>query len=112
MNVASITGLVDTIRLVLFGDSALGEIVLLSIWVSGSALLLRILVGIPIGAAMGLSRFRGHGLATTLIYTGMGLPPVVAGLIVYLLLSRSGPLGSFGARRWRSSAAGEAMPGS
>lgn len=50
----------------------------------------------PLGAWLGLRAFRGRGLLTTLIYTGMGLPPVVAGLFVYLLLSRSGPLGSLG----------------
>jgi tungstate transport system permease protein len=70
------------------------EIVLLSLRVSGIALFFSTLLGIPIGALMGLYRFPGRKLAVALLYTGMGFPPVVIGLLVYLLLSRSGPLGS------------------
>jgi len=62
--------------------------------VSGSALAFSILVGIPLGAVLGLSRFIGRRLLMALLYTGMGFPPVVVGLFVYLLLSRSGPLGA------------------
>jgi tungstate transport system permease protein len=61
--------------------------------VSGTALLFSTLIGIPLGAAMGLSRFVGRKLVIALLYTGMGFPPVVVGLFVYLMLSRSGPLG-------------------
>jgi tungstate transport system permease protein len=61
--------------------------------VSGTALLLSTLIGIPLGALMGLSRFVGRRLVIALLYTGMGFPPVVVGLFVYLMLSRSGPLG-------------------
>ena len=86
-------GLAEAFQLIFTGDAAFAEIVILSIRVSGTALLLSVLLGVPLGALMGLTRFWGHGLATTLIYTGMGLPPVVVGLLVYLLLSRSGPLG-------------------
>src|SRR3970040_2244911 len=71
----------------------LQEIVLLSLQVSGVALLFSTLVGIPLGAFMGLARFVGRRLVIALLYTGMGFPPVVIGLFVYLLLSRSGPLG-------------------
>jgi tungstate transport system permease protein len=74
-------------------DPALMEIVLLSLRVSGTALLFSTLIGIPLGAAMGLKRFPGRRFIIALLYTGMGFPPVVVGLFVYLMLSRSGPLG-------------------
>ena len=70
------------------------EIVSLSLTVSGIALLFSTVVGIPLGVMMGLTRFPGRKLVIALLYTGMGFPPVVIGLFVYLLLSRSGPLGS------------------
>jgi tungstate transport system permease protein len=66
----------------------------LSLQVSGIALLISTIAGIPVGAALGLARFRGRRLSVALVYTGMAFPPVVVGLFVYLLLSRSGPLGS------------------
>jgi tungstate transport system permease protein len=64
--------------------------------VTGAALLISTLIGVPLGALLGLIRFRGQRLVTLALYTGMGLPPVVVGLVVYLLLSRSGPLGPLG----------------
>lgn len=67
---------------------------LLSLYVSGVALVISAAIGIPLGAWMGLRRFPGRKLIIALLYTGMGLPPVVVGLFVYLLLSRSGPLGA------------------
>ncbi len=73
--------------------SAWAEIVSLSLRVSGTALLFSTLIGIPLGAFLGLSRFAGRRLVIALLYTGMGFPPVVVGLFVYLMLSRSGPLG-------------------
>jgi tungstate transport system permease protein len=88
------SGLLRALELILFGDAGLREIVLLSFQVSGIALVLAGLIGLPTGAWLGLSRFRGQGLALALVYTGMGLPPVVVGLFVYLLLSRQGPLGN------------------
>jgi tungstate transport system permease protein len=75
------------------GDSALLKIVGLSLRVSGLALLIATIIGIPLGAALGLRRFRGRKAAVAALYTGMGFPPVVVGLFVYLMLSRSGPLG-------------------
>ena len=75
------------------GDSGLFEIVLLSLRVSGIALAFSTLIGIPLGAVLGLGRFLGRRALVALMYTGMGFPPVVVGLFVYLLLSRSGPLG-------------------
>ncbi len=74
-------------------DPALTQIVSLSLRVSGTALFFSTLVGIPLGAMLGMSRFRGRRLLIALMYTGMGFPPVVIGLFVYLALSRSGPLG-------------------
>jgi tungstate transport system permease protein len=73
---------------------ALTEIILLSLQVSGIALLFSTVIGIPLGAIMGLNRFKGRKLVIALLYTGMGFPPVVVGLFVYILLSRSGWLGS------------------
>ena len=74
--------------------AALLEVILLSMQVSGVALLISALMGIPLGAVMGLTRFWGRRLLVVIVYTGMGLPPVVVGLFVYLMLSRSGPLGT------------------
>lgn len=90
------SGLVQAIRMILSGDPALYEIIWLSLRVSGSALLISTVVGVPLGALLGLSRVRARGFITALLYTGMGLPPVVVGLFVYLMLSRSGPLGVLG----------------
>lgn len=70
------------------------RIVALSLRVSGTALAFSTVTGIPLGAFLGLRRFMGRQLLVALLYTGMGLPPVVVGLFVYLLLSRSGPLGA------------------
>ncbi len=78
------------------GNSQLAEIVLLSLRVSGIALVISTIAGIPLGAALGLARFRGRRLSVALVYTGMAFPPVVIGLFVYLLLSRSGVLGGLG----------------
>ena len=86
-------GLAQAVQLILSGDPALWQIILLTLRVSGLALALSTVIGVPVGAALGLSRLRARGLITALLYTGMGLPPVVVGLFVYLMLSRSGPLG-------------------
>ncbi|HSM56508.1 MAG TPA: ABC transporter permease [Candidatus Sulfomarinibacteraceae bacterium] len=88
-----IEGLIQALQLLLSGDRALLEIVLLSLQVSGIALLASTLVGIPLGVTLGLSRFVGRHMVIALLYTGMGFPPVVIGLFVYLLLSRAGPFG-------------------
>ncbi len=90
-----IEALHDAIRLLSSLDPALLEILTLTLQVTGAALLLAILIGIPIGALLGLSRrIPAAGCLVPLIYTGMGLPPVVVGLFVYLLLSNQGLLGS------------------
>jgi tungstate transport system permease protein len=69
------------------------QIVWLTLRVTGSALLISSIAGVPAGALLGMSRFRGRQLVTLVLYTGMGLPPVAVGLFVYMLLSRSGPFG-------------------
>lgn len=89
-------GFLHAIHLILSADPTLSEIVFLSLRVTGFALLVSTLIGVPVGAALGLSRLRARGLVTALLYTGMGLPPVVVGLFVYLMLSRSGPFGALG----------------
>ena len=86
-------GLVQAVHLIATRDPVLFEIVILSLRVSGTALLFSTLIGIPLGAVLGLSRFVGRRLVIAFLYTGMGFPPVVVGLLVYLVLSRSGPLG-------------------
>jgi len=74
-------------------DPTLLQIIWLSVQVSGAALLLAVLLGLPVGALLALKRLPLRGLILSVINTGMGLPPVVVGLFVYLLFSRSGPLG-------------------
>jgi tungstate transport system permease protein len=88
--------LAQSLGMILTGDPALWEIITLSLGVSGLALAISTLIGLPLGAFLGLSGFRGKGLTTLVLYTGMGLPPVVVGLFVYMMLSRSGPLGTLG----------------
>lgn len=75
-------------------DPEVWSIILRSLEVSGTAVAMAALVGIPLGVLIGLTRFPGRGLLMAVINTGMSLPPVVVGLLVYLLISRSGPLGS------------------
>jgi tungstate transport system permease protein len=86
----------SALHLVLTGDPALLAIVRLSLAVSLSATLIAALVGVPLGALIALTRFRGKEPMIVLLNALMGLPPVVVGLAVYLTLSRSGPLGSWG----------------
>jgi tungstate transport system permease protein len=90
------TGDVSALQLVLSGDPALFAIVRLSLLVSLSAVLFAALIGIPAGALIALTRFPGREGAIVVLNALMGLPPVVAGLAIFLLLSRSGPLGSWG----------------
>jgi len=87
-------GLLAAVRLILRGDPELLRIASLSIAVSGAATALAALVGIPVGVMLHLKRFRGWGTARVLVNTGMGLPPVVIGLLLTLLLWRTGPFGA------------------
>ena len=82
--------------LVFSGNNDLIEIVILSLRVSLTALAFAIIIGLPLGAALAIFRFYGRSLVLVILNALMGLPPVVVGLIVYLQLSRSGPMGSFG----------------
>ena len=83
-------------RLVLSGDSDLYGIVSLSLGISLTAVLVASGLGLPLGAALAVLRFPGRRAAVITVNALMGLPPVVAGLLVYLLLSRAGPLGALG----------------
>jgi tungstate transport system permease protein len=87
---------VSALDLVLAGDPALFSIVRLALIVSLSAAFAAAVIGIPLGAWIALSGFRGRDAVIVLLNAMMGLPPVVVGLVVYLALSRSGPLGSWG----------------
>lgn len=86
-------GLLDGLRRLLTGDPYLWEIIALTARVSGLALLISTALGVPLGAVLGLTSFRGRRTLQAAIYTGMGTPPIVVGLFVYLLLSYRGPLG-------------------
>lgn len=81
------------LAMIIAADADLLEIVLLSLRVSGTAVAAGCVVGLPLGAALGMFRFPGREMAVVLTNTLMGLPPVVVGLSVYLALSHSGPLG-------------------
>ena len=82
--------------LILGGDPAFLAIVGLSLTVTLSAVSVAAVIGLPLGALLALARFPGRGAVIVLVNALMGLPPVVAGLLVFLLLSRSGPLGPLG----------------
>ena len=77
-------------------DPGLTEIIRLSLKVSLIAITVSAVIGLPLGASIALARFRGRNAFVVLLNALMGLPPVVVGLIVYLLISRAGPFGVFG----------------
>ena len=89
-------GFFKAFDLIVHLDRTLFGIILLSLKVSGSALFIATVIGVPIGALLGLKRFPGRDLVISMVNTLMGLPPVVVGLFVYILLSRKGPLGFMG----------------
>ena len=88
--------LVTAVGLIVRADRELVRIVTLSLGVSGVATALAALLGVPLGVALHLRRLRGHRALTLLVSTGMGIPPVVVGLVLTILLWRSGPFGSLG----------------
>src|SRR5919197_3551014 len=87
-------GVRRAVELLLAGDTEVWAILWLSLKVSGSATLISLLIGIPAGTALALTRFPGRNLVVSAVNAGMGLPPVVVGLFVTILLWRGGPLGS------------------
>lgn len=89
-------GLGEAARLLLGGDPEVWGIVTLSLRVSLLATAIALAIGVPSGALLALSSFPGRSLAVGGVYAGMGLPPIVAGLVVSLFLWRNGPLGAFG----------------
>lgn len=86
-------GVTEAVALLLQGDPAVLKIALLSLELSGLATLVALLLGVPLGALLAFKVFPGRGFTVSLINTGMGLPPVVVGLFVSIVLWRSGPLG-------------------
>ena len=86
----------EALRLIAAFDANLAEIVGLSLRVSVAATCLAALIGLPLGALLAIANFRGRAFAILLVNALMGLPPVVVGLIVYLMLSNAGPMGGFG----------------
>jgi len=88
------TRFLDSVSALLPMQGELAGIVLLSLLVSGAAVVVSMLIGVPAGIFLGLHRFPGRSFLVALVNTGMGLPPVVVGLGVFLLLARSGPLGN------------------
>ncbi|MCL4535239.1 MAG: ABC transporter permease [Bacteroidetes bacterium] len=89
-------GISQAFWLLIRGDPEVVRVTLLTLQVSGSATLLSVLIGIPLGTVLALTRFPGRSLAISLVNTGMGLPPVVVGLFVAVMLWRNGPFGFFG----------------
>ena len=88
-------GVMEAVRLLATGDRDVWGIILLSLRVSLTATLVSLLLGVPVGAGLALTRFPGRAFVVGLIHAGMGLPPVAAGLFVSLLLWRNGPIGAF-----------------
>ena len=87
-------GLLEALRLLIHADAELLHITARSLVISLSATVLSGLVGIPVGVALAATRFRGRDWLNVLVNTGMGLPPVVVGLVVSVFLWRTGPFGA------------------
>ena len=89
-------GVYEAFQLIVSFDPELIQIVLLSLRISITAIIIATLIGVPVGAILGLKPEKKTRLLNKIIFTFMGMPPVVAGLIIYLFLSRQGPLGILG----------------
>ena len=86
-------GVIKAFELLLAGDPEVWAITWLSLKISGGATLISLVLGIPVGIALALTRFPGRGAIVAMVNTGMGLPPVVVGLLISIFLWRSGPFG-------------------
>ena len=91
-----VDGVIQAFHLLVSGDPEVIQITLLSLKISGAATLISTCIGVLAGTVIALIRFPGRSVIVTLVNTGMGLPPVVVGLFVTILIWRSGPLGSIG----------------
>jgi len=89
-------GAAEAIRLLASGDREVWSVILRSLRISLSATAISLLLGVPAGAWLALARFRGRSFVVGAVHAGMGLPPVVAGLLISLLLFRGGPVGALG----------------
>lgn len=89
------TGIAQALKLIWMGDTELFEIIGLSLYVSFSSVLISTCLGMPLGILLGTRNFWGKGIIIRITYTFMSLPPVIAGLTVFLILMRRGPLGSY-----------------
>ena len=100
VNIGDMAGILDgflqALGLLASFNSEIYGIMFLSLFVSGMATMIASLMGVPLGSLISLKRFRGKELVKTLTYTLMGLPPVVAGLVIFLIFVRVGPLGALG----------------
>jgi len=88
-----VTAITDAFQLLTGANTTVWDVIVLSLIVSGSAICIATVIGVPLGYLLGMSRFAGRGIIILLVNTAMGFPPVVIGLFVYMALSRSGPLG-------------------
>ncbi len=88
-------GLKEAFQLIFSGDKEIYQIILLSLYVSSISVFIATAISVPIGIMTGLKKFRGRKLFSKILFTLMGMPPVVMGLIVAIMISRQGPLGEF-----------------
>jgi len=89
------TGIAQALNLIFAGDAEIFEIIGLSLYVSFSSVFISTCLGMPLGILLGTHNFKGKGIIIRITYTFMSLPPVIAGLTVFLILMRRGPLGGF-----------------
>lgn len=90
-----IEGIKESIFLIFSFDKEVYQVIFLSLYVSGISVLISTIISLPIGIITGISKFKGKKLFSRILFTFMGLPPVVVGLIVFLSIARRGPLGEF-----------------